>query len=104
RNSFFFVRTCANSSLSADIVICLSMVLLYHFWQYRAYFSVRYCPKIFLHALQTTVNRIPDRTFTHTFLPGYPPETLAEDQMGVHSAALDLRQGVEGVPELNEQF
>ncbi|MGO5114666.1 hypothetical protein ACTQ33_06495, partial [Candidatus Avoscillospira sp. LCP25S3_F1] len=36
-------RTCANSSLSADIVICLSMVLLYHFWQYRAYFSVRYC-------------------------------------------------------------
>ena len=26
-----FVRTCANSSLSADIVICLSMVLLYHF-------------------------------------------------------------------------
>ncbi len=23
--------------------ICLSMVLLYHFWQYRAYFSVRYC-------------------------------------------------------------
>ena len=20
------------------------MVLLYHFWQYRAYFSVRYCP------------------------------------------------------------
>src|SRR5699024_883497 len=38
-----FVRTCANSSLSADIVICLSMVLLYLFWQYRAYFSVRYC-------------------------------------------------------------
>lgn len=24
------------------------MVLLYHFWQYRAYFSVRYCPKIIL--------------------------------------------------------
>ena len=22
------------------------MVLLYHFWQYRAYFSVRYCLKI----------------------------------------------------------
>ena len=21
------------------------MVLLYHFWQYRAYFSVRYCPR-----------------------------------------------------------
>ncbi|WP_418569225.1 hypothetical protein, partial [Hominenteromicrobium sp.] len=41
-----FVRTCANSSLSADIVICLSMVLLYHFWQYRAYFSVRYCHRI----------------------------------------------------------
>ena len=23
------------------------MALLYHFWQYRAYFSVRYCPKLF---------------------------------------------------------
>ena len=47
RNSFFFVRTCANSSLSADFIICLSMVLLYHFWQYRAYFSVRYCLRFF---------------------------------------------------------
>jgi len=22
------------------------MALLYHFWQYRAYFSVRYCPNV----------------------------------------------------------
>ena len=32
RNSFFFVRTCANSSLNAEIVICLSISLL---WQHR---------------------------------------------------------------------
>lgn len=31
------------------------MVLLYHFWQYRAYFSVRYCLKIYL---TPTENRI----------------------------------------------
>ncbi len=30
RNSFFFVRTCASSSLNAEIVICLSISLLYH--------------------------------------------------------------------------
>ncbi|MDY2658153.1 MAG: AraC family transcriptional regulator, partial [Candidatus Limiplasma sp.] len=56
-NSFFFVRTCANSSLSADIVICLSMVLLYLFWQYRAYFSVRYCPKIIPESYTTSLNQ-----------------------------------------------
>ena len=56
RNSFFFVRTCANSSLSADIVICLSMVLLYHFWQYRAYFSVRYCPRNSFFFVRTCAN------------------------------------------------
>ena len=30
RNSFFFVRTCASSSLSADRLICLSMRIVYH--------------------------------------------------------------------------
>ena len=44
RNSFFFVRTCASSSLNAEIVICLSMTLLYHTWRYLALFSVRCCP------------------------------------------------------------
>ena len=28
------------------------MVLLYHFWQYRAYFSVRYCLKDYLSRLR----------------------------------------------------
>ena len=27
------------------------MVLLYHFWQYRAYFSVRYYPKFFVNCM-----------------------------------------------------
>ena len=30
KNSFFFVRTCDNSSLRADILICLFITLLYH--------------------------------------------------------------------------
>ena len=30
RNSFFFVRTCASSSLSADRLICLSIRIVYH--------------------------------------------------------------------------
>lgn len=38
------------------------MALLYHFWQYRAYFSVRYCLNILkdlktLHAQYTRVNK-----------------------------------------------
>src|SRR5699024_4040038 len=37
------VRTCASSSLNAEIVICLSMTLLYHTRRYLALFSVRYC-------------------------------------------------------------
>lgn len=40
---FFFVRTCACTSLNAEIVICLSISLLYHTWRYMALFSVRYC-------------------------------------------------------------
>ena len=45
RNSFFFVRTCASSSLNAEIVICLPISLLYHTRRYLALFSVRYCLK-----------------------------------------------------------
>ena len=45
RNSFFFVRTCASSSLSADMLICFSILSLYHIEQYCVCFSVRYCPK-----------------------------------------------------------
>ena len=41
---FFFVRTCANSSLNAEIVICLSMLVLYHIRQYLAYFSCAVLP------------------------------------------------------------
>ena len=33
------------------------MVLLYHFWQYRAYFSVRYCPKKYEKKLVSAIDR-----------------------------------------------
>ena len=46
RNSFFFVRTCASSSLNAEIVSCLSIRPLYHIWL-RFAFSMRYCPKYY---------------------------------------------------------
>ena len=46
RNSFLCVRTFANSSLNADIVICLSMRKLYHIFRNSAQiFFVRFCPK-----------------------------------------------------------
>lgn len=46
RNFFLCVRTFANSSLNADIVICLSMRKLYHIFRNSAQiFFVRFCPK-----------------------------------------------------------
>ncbi|MDD5912783.1 MAG: hypothetical protein PUC62_00635, partial [Oscillospiraceae bacterium] len=46
RNSFLCVRTFANSSLNADIVICLSMRKLYHIFRNSAQiFFVRFCLK-----------------------------------------------------------
>ena len=50
------------------------------------------------------MNGIPDGALAHTFLPGDLPKTFTEDQVGVHPAALDLRQGVKGVPEPDEQI
>ena len=47
---------------------------------------------------------IPDGALAHAFLPGNLPYALAEDQVGIHPAALDLRQGVKGVPEPDEQI
>lgn len=38
RNSFFFVRTCANSSLRPDRLTCLSMPIFYHTCLYSASF------------------------------------------------------------------
>ena len=43
-----------------------------------------------------------DGAFIHAFSPSNLPIALAEDEMGVHPAALDLRQGVEGVPQVIE--
>ena len=34
------------------------MALLYHFWQYRAYFSVRYCQKYIVYVRADEAERI----------------------------------------------
>lgn len=43
-----------------------------------------------------------DGAFIHAFSPSNLPIALAENEMGIHPAALDLRQGVEGVPQVIE--
>ena len=54
------------------------------------------------HGLNSAQNRMTDGAFIHAFSPSNLPIALAEDEMGVHPAALDLRQGVEGVPQVIE--
>lgn len=44
RNSFFFVRTCENSSFRVDRLICLFILLLYHFGNSASTRFVRCCP------------------------------------------------------------
>ena len=58
--------------------------------------------QIFFHVLQTAFDGLTDGTFVHTFRLGNFPIALAENDTGIHTAALDLRQGVEGVPESAE--
>ena len=47
---------------------------------------------------------MPDGAFVYALLAGDLAVALSQDQMSVHSAALDLRQGVEGVPQPEEQL
>jgi len=58
--------------------------------------------QIFFHGLNSAQNRMADGAFIHAFSPSNLPIALAEDEMGVHPAALDLRQGVEGIPQVIE--
>lgn len=46
----------------------------------------------------------PDSALVHALLAGDLAIGLAEDQISVHPAALDFRQGVESVPQQVEQF
>ena len=58
--------------------------------------------QIFFHGLDTAQYGATDSTFIYAFLTGDFPVGLTLDQMGIHPAALDLRQGVESVPEMIE--
>lgn len=58
--------------------------------------------QIFLHGLNTTQDRAADYALIHALVPSNLPIALAENEVGIHPAALDLRQGVEGVPEVAE--
>ena len=58
--------------------------------------------QIFFHGLNATQDRAADYTLIHALVPSNLPVTLAENEMGIHPAALNLRQGVEGVPEVAE--
>ena len=57
---------------------------------------------MFFHLLQTTLYGTPHSTFIYALGLGNLAIALAEDNTGIHSAALDLRQGVESVPESAE--
>ena len=98
RNSFFFVRTCASSSLNAEIVICLSISLLYHTRRYLALLSVRYCRRnesvIFKHRLcrqgnldllySKDVVEVIFQSFTDCFRTGNPNGLASDGSSNCH--------------------
>ena len=53
--------------------------------------------QIFFHLLDTALHRVPDGALVHALLAGDLTVALSKDQVSVHPAALDLRQGIEGV-------
>src|SRR5699024_12458709 len=55
--------------------------------------------QIFLHVRNAAFHRAADSALVHALLAGDLAVGLAEDQISVHPAALDFRQGVKGVPQ-----
>lgn len=51
------------------------------------------------HSFDAAFHRTTDVAFIHALLAGNLPIALAEDQVSVHPAALNFRQGVAGVPQ-----
>ena len=60
--------------------------------------------QIFFHTLNAAFHGAADGALVHALLTGDLAVALAEDQMSVHPAALGFWQGVEGVPEPEEQL
>ncbi len=60
--------------------------------------------QIFFHALNPAFHGAADGALVHTLLAGNLAVALSKDQMSVHAATLDFRQGVEGVPQPEEQL
>ena len=58
--------------------------------------------QIFFHRLNPTQDRAAHNAFVRSFLAGDFPIGLSLNQMGIYPAVLDLRQGVESVPEMIE--
>ena len=46
----------------------------------------------------------PNGAFIHALLAGDLPIAFTENEVGIHPAALELRQGVERVPEPEKHF
>lgn len=51
---------------------------------------------------RSRTGRNADSAFVHALVPSNLPIALAENEVGIHPAALNLRQGVDGVPEVAE--
>src|SRR5699024_12090017 len=60
--------------------------------------------QIFFHALNPAFHGAADGALVHALLAGDLTVALSKDQVSVHPAALDLRQGIEGVPQPEEQL
>ena len=59
-------------------------------------------PQIFFHGLDPAEDGAPNGAFVHALLAGDLPIALTENEVGIHPAALELRQGVDGVPEVEK--
>ena len=59
------------------------MVLLYHFWQYRAYFSVRYCLKALRKEHGLTQEQLAEQL-------GVAANTIARIETGNRGISIDL--------------
>ena len=60
--------------------------------------------QIFFHALNPAFHGAADGALVYAILAGDLTIALSQDQMSVHAAALDFRQGVEGVPQPEKQL
>ena len=60
--------------------------------------------KGFFHAFQAPLDRLADGLLMHTLGLGNLFDAFAKNDVSIDPAALDLRQGVEGVPEPDKQL